>query len=178
MALLENTLFGKVNKVEVAIDRLKTMEPEEGYWLATSCGKDSGAIERLAQMAGVKYEAHYSRTSVDPPELVRFAQNKAIKKEIIIDQPRYEDGRAMTMWNLIPYKKMPPRRNARYCCEKLKESSGKGRITVTGVRWAESTNRASNQGEITITDKKAIKMFNGNTDANFRLTNRGGWCLI
>lgn len=97
MALVENTLLGKVNKVEIAIERFKIMEPEEGYWLATSCGKDSGAIERLAQMAGVKYEAHYSLTSVDPPELVRFAQSKEKKKEIIIDQPRYEDGSPMTM---------------------------------------------------------------------------------
>lgn len=45
------------------------------------------------------------------------------------------------MWNLIPRKLMPPTHIARYCCKELKESGGKGRFTVTGVRWAESTRR-------------------------------------
>jgi phosphoadenosine phosphosulfate reductase len=50
------------------------------------------------------------------------------------------------MWNLIPKKKMPPTRLARYCCAVLKETAGKGRLTVTGVRWAESQRRKENQG--------------------------------
>ena len=46
----------------------------------------------------------------------------------------------------MPKKKMPPTRRFRYCCEVLKESSGQGFVTVTGVRWQESNNRANNQG--------------------------------
>jgi len=43
-------LQGKT-KVEVAIDRFKTFEPPEGYFLAFSGGKDSVVIKALADMA-------------------------------------------------------------------------------------------------------------------------------
>ena len=61
-----------MDRVETAIERLKAFEPPEGYWLAFSGGKDSVVVKALADMAGVKYEAHYQNTSVDPPELVQF----------------------------------------------------------------------------------------------------------
>ena len=70
-------IFGK-DKVKTAIDRLQSLQEvfpkirEEGYFLAFSGGKDSVVIKALADMAGVKYDAHYHLTSVDPPELVRF----------------------------------------------------------------------------------------------------------
>ena len=47
------------DKVQVAIDRFKTFEPPEGYYLAFSGGKDSVVIKALADMAGVKYDAHF-----------------------------------------------------------------------------------------------------------------------
>lgn len=143
MALIEYTLEGKENKVEIAINRLKAFEPPEGYFLAFSGGKDSVVIKRLAEMAGVKFDAHYSVTSVDPPELVRFVKEQ---KDVSFDIPRDKDGNAITMWNLIPKKKMPPTRIVRYCCKELKECAGKGRLTVTGIRWAESNNRKTNGG--------------------------------
>ena len=48
----------------------------------------------------------------------------------------------------------------RYCCEKLKETGGVGRRVLTGVRWAESVNRANNAGLIKITTqiKKTQKL--------------------
>lgn len=61
-----------IDKVQTAIDRLRAFEPEEGYYLAFSGGKDSVVIKAIADMAGVKYDAHYNATTVDPPELVRF----------------------------------------------------------------------------------------------------------
>jgi phosphoadenosine phosphosulfate reductase len=60
------------------------------------------------------------------------------------------------MWTLIPKKKTPPTRLARYCCEKLKEGGGQGRMVVTGVRWAESIRRAQNHGTITVFGKKGV----------------------
>ena len=42
MALLEETLFGVQDKVATAIQRLRTFEPPEGYYLAFSGGKDNG----------------------------------------------------------------------------------------------------------------------------------------
>ena len=99
MALIEETLFGTVDKVQKAINRLKMFEPREGYFLAFSGGKDSQCIYHLAKMAGVKFEAHYSVTTVDPPELVRF-----IKKEypdVIWDRHYGKDGKPMSMFRLI-----------------------------------------------------------------------------
>ena len=64
------------DKVDKAIMRLKTYEPEEGYYLCFSGGKDSCAIKALADMAGVKYDAHYNVTGIDPPELVQFIKTE------------------------------------------------------------------------------------------------------
>jgi len=131
--LIENTLLGIVNKVQISIDRLKAFEPEEGYYLAFSGGKDSQCIYHLAKEAGVKFDAHYSLTTVDPPELVQFMKNNY--PDVIIERPKE------TMWELIPRKLMPPTRIVRYCCDVLKEGGGEGRIVLTGVRWAESASR-------------------------------------
>ena len=162
------------DKVQVAIERLKTFEPPEGYYLAFSGGKDSVTIKALADMAGVKYDAHYNLTSVDPPELVHFIKTF---DDVIIDIPRDKDGKQITMWNLIPKKKMPPTRMVRYCCRELKEFGGQGRMVITGVRWAESSNRKRNQGEITVmSPKKKIKEEMVDS-GNFMQTPRGGVIL-
>lgn len=124
--------------VDTAILTLQMFEPEEGYFLAFSGGKDSVVIKALADMAGVKYDAHYQMTSVDPPELVKFVKTFP---DVTIDYPRYKDGTRCTMWNLIPKKRMPPTRLVRYCCEYLKEGAGGERFTITGVRKQESVKR-------------------------------------
>lgn len=165
-------IHGK-DKVQVAIDRLKTFEPPEGYYLAFSGGKDSVAIKALADMAEVKYDAHYNLTSVDPPELVQFIKTF---DDVQIDRPMDKDGHQITMWNLIPKKKMPPTRTVRYCCKELKEMGGKGRMVITGVRWAESTNRKNNQGEITVMSPKKKVKTEMVDSGNFTQTPRGGWC--
>lgn len=148
-------------KVQKSIERLKAFENvamrhaddgQKGYYLAFSGGKDSVAVKALADLAGVPYDAHYRLTSVDPPELVRFIKDK--HPDVHIDIPRYEtgpdEGKQITMWNLIQKKKYPPTRLARYCCEFLKEDGGDGRMCITGVRWAESVNRKNNQGVVTV----------------------------
>lgn len=143
-------------KVKRSIERLRLYEPPEGYYLAFSGGKDSVTTKALMDMAGVKYDATYRVTTVDPPELVRFI--KEVHPDVVREVPRYSEtyrnkklaGGPITMWNLIPEKMLPPTRIARYCCEKLKESGGDGRLTVTGVRWAESSNRKNNQGAVVI----------------------------
>ena len=166
MALIEETLFGTVDKVQIAIERLKAFEPSDGYWLAFSGGKDSVVIKRLAQMAGVKFEAHYSVTSVDPPELVRFI--KDVHPDVSFDIPRDKNGKAITMWNLIPKMGMPPTQIARYCCRELKESAGAGRVTITGVRWAESAKRKRSQYLVRIGDKKTQTVYNDENDESRR----------
>ena len=161
------------DKVEIAIKRLKAFCPPEGYYVAFSGGKDSQCVYHLCKMAGVKFDAHYCVTSIDPPELVRF-----IKKnypDVKFEHKYGRNGKPVTMWTLIPEKGIPPTRTVRYCCEELKESSGEGRFTVTGVRAAESGNRKRNQGVITV--PKAGKKFQKTLEeekVNFTQTPRGG----
>ena len=159
-------------KVNMSIERLKAFEPEEGYYLAFSGGKDSVVCKALLDMAGCKYDAVYRVTSVDPPELVRFIKEK--HPDVVREVPRYDNGKPITMWNLIPKKLMPPTRVARYCCQFLKESGGDGRMVVTGVRWAESVNRKKNQGIVTVFGKKSAQEL----DDNFEQTKRGGMVLV
>jgi phosphoadenosine phosphosulfate reductase len=126
------------------IELLRSMEPPEGYYLAFSGGKDSIVLHEITRRSGVKFDAHYNITTVDPPELVKFIRD---------EYPRVKMERPPeTMWELIPRKLMPPTRVVRYCCDVLKEGGGAGRVVLTGVRAAESFKR-SKQKQITSCNK-------------------------
>jgi len=144
MSLLDADMFGNAGKVEQAISILKSFEPEEGYILAFSGGKDSVCIKAIADMAGVKYKAIYNNTTVDPPELVAFIRTF---EDVEIQNPK------TSMRNLI-VKKGYPTRVRRFCCAELKEKTNPDRITITGVRWAESVRRKNNQGIVNVFGKK------------------------
>lgn len=171
------------NKVKKSIERLKAFEPPEGYYLAFSGGKDSVVCKALLDAAGVKYDATYRVTSVDPPELVRFIKEKHpdVRREV----PRYSDkckneklcGKPINMWNLISEKqKYPPTRWKRFCCEYLKEGGGYGRVTVTGVRWAESKTREENQGMAVIHKMPSKDELAENIE--YRINNAGSIVLV
>ena len=137
------------DKVAEAIQFLKRNEPLEGYYLAYSGGKDSTVILDLARRSGVKYDAHYNLTTVDPPVLVRFIQTHP---EVEWNRPQ------LSMWQLIVKKRLPPTRIVRYCCKELKEGGGKGRSVLTGVRRAESARRSKRQ-QIEASFKDKTKRF-------------------
>lgn len=149
-------------KLDIAVQRLKSFEPPDGYFVAFSGGKDSQCVYHLCKIAGVKFEAHYHVTSVDPPELIYFIRR--YYPDVIFDIPHDANGKRISMWSLIPQHKMPPTRTVRYCCAELKEPGGNGRMVVTGVRWAESARRKANHGVVDIhgkpktTQKKAEEM--------------------
>lgn len=183
--LVETDMLGiQRDKVQRAIDIARAFEPNEGYYLAYSGGKDSVVVKHILDLAGVKYDAHYNVTTVDPPELVRFVISQF---EAVIYQ--YADGRddkyfltngsgllerctkdditglkvivfelpKLSMRKLIIKKGILPLRTTRYCCAELKESNGNGRIVVTGVRKAESNNRKRNHGYVTMLGSKSKK---------------------
>jgi len=162
--LIENTLFGERDKVKIAIDRLQAFEPPEGYYLAFSGGKDSQCIYHLAKEAGVKFDAHYNLTTVDPPELIYFMRENY--PDVIIDRPQ------TTIWRLIEKRGLPTRM-ARFCCSELKEHGGQGRICVTGVRWAESARRKNSRNtfEVVRHGKGNSILFNDNDDGRLGFEN-------
>ena len=80
--------------------------------------------------------------------------DKGIKCEI--DYHVQENGKRLTMWNLIPRKLMPPTRIVRYCCPELKEGGNPNRMIATGVRWAESRKR-SNRSPFEVLGRTASK---------------------
>ena len=109
-------------------------------------------------MAGVKYDAHYAITTVDPPELVYFIRE--YHPDVEMHHPK------KTMWQLIGGRKMPPTRLVRYCCSELKEIGGNGRFVVTGVRWAESNRRKNSRAglEINAYTNESVKADPDNPD--------------
>ena len=130
--LVENQLFEKVDKVKIAIERLKHFEPPEGYYFADSGGKDSTVVRHLLIRSGVKYDGHYMNTTIDPPELVKFIRENHTEIEIHYPpRPYFKE--------II--RRGVPIRQKRWCCEFLKEWGGKNRMVVTGIRWTESNAR-------------------------------------
>lgn len=148
--IIQDTAIGRIDKVEKAIKRITTFEPRDGsgYYLAFSGGKDSQCVYHLAKMAGVKFDAHFNVTSVDPPELMSFI--KTNYPDVIWEYPVDIHGKRTSMWKAIESSNMPPTRAQRYCCEILKEHGGEGRVILAGVRWAESAKRRDTQGLVSI----------------------------
>lgn len=137
------------NKEAQAIKVLRTFEPEEGYILAYSGGKDSDCIKILAQLAGVKFEAVHNLTTADAPETMQYIKSQP---DVRISWARDKNGKHITMWRLIEKNGLPTRVR-RFCCNQLKEQKNEGRLTITGVRKAESVNRKRDGGLIKIMGK-------------------------
>jgi phosphoadenosine phosphosulfate reductase len=129
--------------------------------ICNSGGKDSLVLLAIAKAAGIKYEVVHSHTTADAPETVRYVRRQMYELECAgikaeIHYPAYR-GKRTSMWDLIPWKLMPPMRFARYCCKILKENTGNGRFIVTGVRASESRGRADSAEFEARTSRKADK---------------------
>ena len=127
-------LHGKT-KEQIAVDFLVEHEPPEGYFLGFSGGKDSVVLLDLARRAGVNFQAYYSATGIDPPELVKFIRDEF--PEVIWKRPKrsfYADI----------VKKGFPTKFARWCCDTLKKQPTKDiplNHRLMGIRGEESNKR-------------------------------------
>ncbi len=135
--LIENTLFGTINKVSDAISILQQHEPPEGYFVAFSGGKDSVVMFDLVKRAGVKYNAHYHVMTIEPPDLIDFI--KAEYPEVNLHYP------PKNFYQLIIENGIPPLRQMRYCQRVLKAPYGLDCTRVTGLRADESYKRRRRQ---------------------------------
>ncbi len=122
-----------LNKPDYAIQLLQTWEPEDGYYLAFSGGKDSMVIYDLAVKSGVKFDAHYCVSPIDPPQVQKFI--KQYYPDVIWDY------HAKGFWKMVDKNGFPTRIN-RWCCRIIKESGGEGRVVIVGNRAAESVKRS------------------------------------
>lgn len=138
-------LLRKAEKIALAYDA------EDGFFLAFSGGKDSQALMHIAQLAGVRYKAHFSPTSVDPPAVIRFIRQQYPEVE-------FEKLR-MSIFQRAVERGILPTQRVRWCCADFKESTGAGKVTLIGIRKAESVRR-SKRNEVEMSSKQ----FSGNLD--------------
>ena len=123
--------------VDEALDFIRAHEPPEGYFVAFSGGKDSIVSLELVRMAGVRHQAFYSATGIDPPEVVQFIRRHYPDVKWL--KPR------RSFYDLIQTND-PPLRNQRWCCKQLKKLPGKRvgmKYHLLGIRAEESAKRAA-----------------------------------
>lgn len=122
-----------------------TYDNANGYYLAFSGGKDSQALYHVAQLAGIRFKGHMSLTSVDPPQVIRFVKKHYPAIELI--KPK------MSMFDKAIERGILPTMHVRWCCADFKESAGEGKVTLVGVRAAESARRAKRH-EVEVKSRK------------------------
>lgn len=140
------------SKVERAVELLQKAEktallydPADGYYLAFSGGKDSQTLYHVAKLAGVRFKAHMSLTSVDPPEVIRFVKRNY--PDVVRHAPKE------SIYTICVRKGILPTMRVRWCCKELKEGAGAGKVTLLGIRRAESVRRAK-RGEVGTKSKR------------------------
>lgn len=138
-------LLQKAEKIALNYDA------ENGYYLAFSGGKDSQALFHMTQLAGVKFCGHMNLTSVDPPEVIRFVKKNYPEVELI------KPGKSIFQHAIE--KQILPTMRVRWCCAEYKETAGAGKVTIIGIRKAESSRRAK-RNEVEIKNRK----FSGDLD--------------
>jgi len=137
-------------KTEIAIEFIREHEPQEGYFVGFSGGKDSIVTLDLVQRAGVKHQAYYSATGIGPPEVVKFINRHY--PYVIQKRPNHKGIRSF--YGMIPVIGFPTN-FARWCCDKLKKDPCNKiplQHRILGLRAEESSQRAK-KGAISYFDR-------------------------
>lgn len=148
---LRKKMLHSVELLQKAEKIAMNYDAENGYYLAFSGGKDSQALFHMAHLAGVKFCGHMNLTSVDPPEVIRFVKKNYPEVELI--KPGKSIFQHAVEMHILPTMRV------RWCCKEYKETAGAGKVTLIGIRKAESKRRAK-RNEVEINDRK----FSGNLD--------------
>ena len=150
-ARLRKKMLHSVELLQKAERIALNYDAEQGYYLAFSGGKDSQALYHMTQLAEVKFQGHMNLTSVDPPEVIRFVKKNYPEVELI------KPGKSIFQ-HAIENQILPTMR-VRWCCAEYKETAGAGKVTLIGIRKAESSRRAK-RNEVEINNRK----FSGDLD--------------
>ena len=150
-ARLQKKMHHSVELLQKAEKIALNYDAEQGYYLAFSGGKDSQALYHMTQLAGVKFQGHMNLTSVDPPEVIRFVKKNYPEVQLI------KPGKSIFQHAIE--KQILPTMRVRWCCAEYKETAGAGKVTLIGIRKAESTRRAK-RNEVEINNRK----FSGDLD--------------
>lgn len=139
----EQSLLSKSIKLIQEFEKPALSRNPLGYVVGYSGGKDSDVLVHLFRRAGVKFCVVHNHTTLDMPETVYYIRRKFYEWELqgIPCKIYYPDT---NFWSLCLKKKMLPQRQARFCCEVLKEAEIpelKQSIRSFGVRKAESKKR-------------------------------------
>jgi len=135
--------------IDKSIKFIQENEPEEGYYLGFSGGKDSIVLYDIVKKSKVKFTAYYSATGIDPPIIVKF-----IKKnypEVIFIKPKVNFYSGIIKNGL-------PTIYKRWCCKSLKHtplSVVNLKHRLMGIRSEESTKRKK-RGKVNPHDKQII----------------------
>lgn len=150
-ARLRKKMLHSVELLQKAENIALNYDAEQGYYLAFSGGKDSQALYHMTQLAGVRFQGHMNLTSVDPPEVIRFVKKNYPEVELI------KPGKSIFQHAIE--KQILPTMRVRWCCAEYKETAGAGKVTLIGIRKAESSRRAK-RNEVEINNRK----FSGDLD--------------
>lgn len=150
-ARLRKKMLHSVELLQKAEKIALNYDAKQGYFLAFSGGKDSQALYHMTQLAGVRFQGHMSLTSVDPPEVIRFVKKNYPEVEL------HKPGKSI--FQHAVEKQILPTMRVRWCCAEYKETAGAGKVTLIGIRKAESSRRAK-RNEVEINNRK----FSGDLD--------------
>ncbi|MBI5178161.1 MAG: phosphoadenosine phosphosulfate reductase family protein [Nitrospinae bacterium] len=135
--VLRQLSFLQEDKAAEAMEFLLKHEPQKGYAVKFSGGKDSIVVYDLVLRSGVRHRAFYNCTTIDPPEVAKFIRRHYPEVQWLYPHRNFFD---------YVMRRGLPTKVKRWCCEKLKHRVSKRTFgtkhLVVGIRAEESHTRS------------------------------------